>query len=388
MSTHASARPPGPDSDVDPAAERPRRGDGVFAETPWDRWQWLLSCMWLVFLAFPAMALFDSTRDLSGAEIGLGLGILAVFAGVTMWGYYDIGRTDWGWPTYRIAIRTMGLQVALMSTLSLLNQYEAIGSVPFVVAFAVFSLPWRWVIGIAVTGAGLAFSLPTLGGELELGIIFLAVTTFVGTVTSVIRLVDSRQTDHQIVTEELSLVRERERVARDVHDVLGHSLTVVTVKAELAERLLDVDVEASRREIAQIRSLTREALSEVRATVAGLRVARLGDELESARGALTDAGISVEVTGSPDDVDPRHRLVLAWILREGVTNVVRHSHASACRITLEPRSLQVQDDGRGAAASTEGNGIRGARERLREAGGTLLIEPGLEGRGTTWKARL
>ena len=93
------------------------------------------------------------------------------------------------------------------------------------------------------------------------------------------------------MSRELALVAERERVARDVHDVLGHSLTVVTVKAELAERLVDLDPERAKAELAEIQTLSRQALAEIRATVGGLRAARLGDELASARTALAGAGI-------------------------------------------------------------------------------------------------
>src|SRR5690606_543184 len=125
---------------------------------------------------------------------------------------------------------------------------------------------------------------------------------------------------------------ERERVARDVHDVLGHSLTVVSVKAELAERLVDVDPARARAELVEIQSLTREALAEIRATVSGLRVARLGDELVAARTALTGAGIEADLPENPDVVDPRHRIVVAWVLREAVTNVVRHSGATRCTV--------------------------------------------------------
>nr|WP_241728651.1 sensor histidine kinase [Nocardioides zeae] len=180
------------------------------------------------------------------------------------------------------------------------------------------------------------------------------------------------------VGEEIALVAERERVARDVHDVLGHSLTVVVAKAELAERLVDLDPERAKAEIASIRSLSREALGEVRATVSGLRVARLGDELASAREALTAADIVADVPSDPDVVDPRRRIVVAWVLREAVTNVVRHSGASRCTVELGDARLAVSDDGRGGVHQP-GNGLRGIGERVRAAGGTLTVTSGPEG---------
>ena len=109
--------------------------------------------------------------------------------------------------------------------------------------------------------------------------------------TAAIRLMTDRGQEYEAMSRELALVAERERVARDVHDVLGHSLTVVTVKAELAERLVDLDPERAKAELAEIQALSRQALAEIRATVGGLRLARLDDELASARTALVGAGI-------------------------------------------------------------------------------------------------
>src|SRR5699024_7032205 len=184
-----------------------------------------------------------------------------------------------------------------------------------------------------------------------------AVTLFVG----LIRWISDRQDSEDALRRQLDLAAERERVARDVHDVLGHSLTVVTVKAELAERLLDADPDAARSELAEIRSLTRDALDDVRATVAGLRVVRLADEREAARTALAGAGIEADVPTDPSPIDPRRRIVIAWVLREAVTNVVRHSSATRCDVRLGTSSLTVTDDGVGPGTAAEARGLRGAR---------------------------
>ncbi len=197
-----------------------------------------------------------------------------------------------------------------------------------------------------------------------------------------------RGEDYERMSRDLAIVEERERVARDVHDVLGHSLTVVTVKAELAERLVDLDPERAKAELAEIQALSRQALAEIRATVGGLRVARLGDELASARTALAGAGIEAHVPDDPSAVDPRHRTVLAWVLREATTNVVRHSDADACWVELATNRLTVRDDGRGLGGRPEGNGIRGLRERVEAAGGRLSLETGPEGHGTVLEVTL
>ena len=209
-----------------------------------------------------------------------------------------------------------------------------------------------------------------------------------GTICLVVRVLERRGAEHRALTDHLAVTTERERVARDVHDVLGHSLTVVTVKAELAERLVDTDPERAKAELAQIRDLTRQSLAEIRATVGGLRVARLTDQIASTHEALENAGISSELTGDPSAVDPRHRVVLAWSLREAVTNVVRHSSASTCRIELGSDFLTVDDDGEGLRGRREGNGLRGLRERVAFAGGTVEVGPGPSGEGTRLKVQL
>jgi two-component system sensor histidine kinase DesK len=177
---------------------------------------------------------------------------------------------------------------------------------------------------------------------------------------------------------ELALVAERDRVARDMHDVLGHSLTALSIKAELATRLIDVDPERARQELESIQETARQALAEVRSTVGGLRAASLEAELAAAPRVLADAGIETRVVGTVADTDPRHRTLLAWVLRESVTNVVRHAHASTVSIELSPSGLVVADDGTGFEADDrrDGNGLIGMRERVSAAGGTLRLSGG------------
>ena len=174
---------------------------------------------------------------------------------------------------------------------------------------------------------------------------------------------------------ELALVAERDRVARDVHDVLGHSLTALSIKAELAARLIEVDPARARAELESIQETARQALAEVRSTVGGLRAANLEAELAAAPRVLADAGIELRVVGTVADTDPRHRTLLAWVLRESVTNVVRHAGASTVSIELSPTGLVVADDGTGfeTVDGHESNGLRGMRERVSAAGGTLHL---------------
>jgi len=193
-----------------------------------------------------------------------------------------------------------------------------------------------------------------------------------------LRIFGEREEMAHRAQNQYAVVAERERVARDVHDVLGHSLTALSVKADLAARLVDVDPARAKVELESIQATARQALAEVRATVGGLRAGNLEAELAAAPLVLADAGVTTEVVGSVADTDPRHRALLAWVLRESVTNVVRHARAHAVVIELGERGIAVSDDGTGLTGP-EGNGLRGMRERVVGAGGELALrgaEPG------------
>ena len=229
--------------------------------------------------------------------------------------------------------------------------------------------------------------MPLVSGSLAETWYFILIISLVAVSTGLVRVFEERGNAHRAAQADLALAAERDRVARDVHDVLGHSLTVVTVKAELAGRLIDTDPARARDELDQIQALSRVALAEIRATVSGLRVASLADELAAADSALTDAGIRAELPDALDVVDPRHRVILAWVLREAVTNVVRHSGATRCVVELDTDRMRVTDDGQGTKVHKEGNGLRGIRERVCAAGGTLTLTTGPTG-GTVLEVTL
>lgn len=258
---------------------------------------------------------------------------------------------------------------------------------PFVISFATFALPrpWVWLLSGGLVICTAAFVLiPRPHDELPYGFVVLAVAVATGA-GRVMRDVGEDYSRHN---DEMTVLAERERVARDVHDVLGHSLTVLAVKADLAGRLIDVDPERARAEMADVQRLSREALAEIRATVGGLRAAPLSDEIDAARTALHGAGVAAHLPVDPQVLDPLHRPVAGWVLREAVTNVIRHARASRCTIELTETGLVVTDDGVGltAASADPGNGLRGVRERLDGTGGRLELGPGPGGIGTRLEA--
>lgn len=173
--------------------------------------------------------------------------------------------------------------------------------------------------------------------------------------------------------ERLAAVAERERIARDLHDVLGHTLSLIILKSELASKLADQDPRRAAKEIRDVEQVARTALAEVRETVRGYR-ATLDHEIADARALLDAAGIESEFTVDMSTSDPARDAVLAFVLREGVTNVVRHSDAARCGVRItelaETYRLTIVDDGHDARLR-EGNGMRGMRERVVAAGGSL-----------------
>ncbi|MET3666048.1 sensor histidine kinase [Caulobacter sp. 1776] len=175
----------------------------------------------------------------------------------------------------------------------------------------------------------------------------------------------------------LATMAERERISRDLHDLLGHTLTLVAVKAELAARLVSRDAEAAEREMQSVATAAREALAEVRTAVVGMKGASLTTELERARAALAAANVVAEVSAGPTDGYPGQEAVLAMALREAVTNVIRHSGATHCeiRVGLGPSilMLSVVDDGKGGGL-VEGSGLKGMRARLSAIGGALHVK--------------
>ncbi|MEV5329751.1 sensor histidine kinase [Nonomuraea fastidiosa] len=181
--------------------------------------------------------------------------------------------------------------------------------------------------------------------------------------------------------ERLAIDNERLRFARDLHDILGHSLSVMTLKSQLAGRLVDTDPDRARAEMTDVEELSRKALSEVRLAVSEYRGLCLSEEVDNARRALHAAGMRFEVTGRT--VPQEASSVFAWVVREGTTNIVRHSRAAHCRlhygVDRDQAFLELSDDGCGPGKSTEGRGLRGLAERLQAAGGTLYHSPAPDG---------
>ncbi|MEV0444893.1 sensor histidine kinase [Streptomyces spectabilis] len=211
----------------------------------------------------------------------------------------------------------------------------------------------------------------------------IAYGTFLSTmVTAAILSLSEAVRDLRAAREELArraVAEERLRFSRDLHDLLGHTLSVIVVKSEAARRLAPRDVDAALGQVADIESVGRQALTEIREAVTGYREASLSTELDRVRDLLDAAGVETVVRQSGPPLDPRSAALLGWVVREAATNVVRHARATRCEIEVAGAGgrtrLVITDDGRGTGTTPPGSGLKGLAERLAAAGGSLESGP-------------
>ncbi|WP_225639022.1 sensor histidine kinase [Streptomyces solaniscabiei] len=232
---------------------------------------------------------------------------------------------------------------------------------------------WGWSLAVSA-GAVAGFKDGWNGVNIAYG-------TFLSTmVTAAILSLSDAVRQLRAAREELAtraVAEERMRFSRDLHDLLGHTLSVIVVKSEAARRLAPRDLDAALVQVGDIESVGRQALTEVREAVTGYREGSLGTELDRARSALTAADVEPVVRRTGPPLPPQTEALLGWVVREAVTNVVRHSGAGRCEIAVSGGDgrvrLTVTDDGTGAggASSGPGTGLTGLTERLTMAGGSL-----------------
>jgi two-component system sensor histidine kinase DesK len=254
------------------------------------------------------------------------------------------------------------------------------------VAYAM-TLPPSWaargVMAVAALTLALCLVLRTAGPTtalltFETATIGMLVLAFRGSRLLIVQLQEARGEVARLAAGE-----ERLRIARDLHDLLGHTLSLIVLKSEVAARLADRDPAKSLGEVKDIEAVARQALTDVREAVSGYRQRNLTDELDNARGVLTAAGVDLTITTSgtplPDPLDG----LFGWAVREGVTNIVRHARARNATITMSPRNgtavLELTDDGVGGAPGGAGNGLTGLGERVARSGGTMDSGPGARG---------
>jgi two-component system, NarL family, sensor histidine kinase DesK len=343
-------------------APGPARGAG-------SRWR-LYASAWLVYMLAPLSAAIHR------GGVGGAIGVVMVSAFVAL---YASGVPR-GFRNMRLGPYVAGALLALALGMLPFTGEQGLASFVFVAVAALVALP-RWagyavLIALTLLAGVLPYAISSWAndGVVQAVQILLAAAVILAMFSLLRANRELRQAREDLTR--LAALEERERIARDIHDVLGHTLTVITLKATLAQRLVADDAVRATAEIADVERLAREGLADVRATVTATRNVSLTGELSSARAALDAAGIEAQLPSAVDDVPGDRRELFGWAIREGVTNVLRHSRARRCVVTLTSTTVEIQDDGDGppSTVSDGGNGLRGLTDRAAELGG--LVEAG------------
>ena len=239
------------------------------------------------------------------------------------------------------------------------------------------SLP-RYLLHVLALNALLGATAAWVGYPWQALVWMLPMTVVIGVIVNVESAAGEKDLALQLSHDEvrrLAATAERERIGRDLHDLLGHTLSLITLKLELSRKLMDRDPAAARAEVAEAEKVARHALAEVRSAVTGFRAADLAAELASARLLLESSAVALAYD-APPALSPDIERPLALVLREAVTNIARHARATRAEIRFAREGgqlrMRIVDDGRGAGGA-EGNGIAGMRARVRELGGSLAF---------------
>lgn len=347
--------------------------------------------IWLLYLLFLGFQpLFDPTS--TARDWWLAGAVAVAFVPLYGWTHRVIAQRPYLW---RAGVPGGVLGILAMLALALLIVRANSGASTFFIYAAVAAgkvRPRRQALNLLIlVGVGVVVSFFTSNVPLPYTWAAFAPAFFfvpllgLGTIYQAERsAVNAKLRMAQEEVEQLATIAERERIARDLHDLLGHTLSTITLKSELAARLVAHDPERAEREMRDVERLSRETLSEVRSAVSGYRGSGLAGEMANAKLALEAAGMEFDYYMAPLPLKPAVEGVLASALREAVTNVMRHAQANHCRVTLEDDGayviLRVEDDGVGAAnsnpdATTGGIGLSAMRERVRALAGLVTLTP-------------
>lgn len=348
---------------------------------------------WLVCLAFPLIELLQ--KPITPWHLTLGLLALTGFAvGYTwlMWphpatlGAQFRSQSRFSW-LYFGTLSVLAFVFSLVDGLSFLWLFIGLSAL----AGLLFPQYKAFAVIVVLTLSALVLAVTMKGGIAQVDwwwlIAFLLLVRGIGLdMIGVARMGSAIRELHTARRElaRLAVIEERERLARDLHDLLGQTLSMITLKSELAGHLIKEEPERCVQELAEIERVSRQTLREVRKTVAGYRQPTLVNELDEARQLLEAAGVSCLIEQTTGALLPIHDSALAWTIREGVTNVIRHSRARQCLIRLAKEQGMVQvlirNDGelhreQHDDQTSQGNGLAGLRERVAILGGTLEAGP-------------
>lgn len=379
------------------SASTVRRAPGARVRSPYVLW--LLWVIWLPFVTPVIVGLFFSRTSL--ANVIISLVSVALFFAIYLWASWRRAQQLVALSADRKAEVWLPIiaLTALSVVLILMNGKDWLVLFNFICGYVAGRLSTRRVLQVV---GGLLLLIAGLGLLLHIGWLDIGQAAFVICAISIISfsIIRSITTSWELhaAREEiarLAVTAERLRIARDLHDLLGHNLSLIALKSELARRLVEVAPHRAIVEIGDVEQVARKALQEVREAVASYRQPTLSNELQSASEILAAAGIAYHYEGdawSEDALPTVVEAVLAWTIREGVTNVIRHSRAHQCwiRVSCEQQEVHIEivDNGTGTvrtapdlsmvtdmavSASGQGNGLRGLAERVDALGGKLDV---------------
>lgn len=360
-------------------------GERMLGRRPPNGIRAIAACVWLGFVIFPLLNAIGKHGP--PLEHGLVIGGAAVFVAG-----YVLLVLRWRDDSAGVPLAVLAVLIAVSTALTI-SQASGWGFLfTYCAAVAAMATPQRigfYAVLLCSALAGVTSAIGGADGGTVVG--FSASSAGIGMLMLVMRDLRIRNLELGAARAELArlaVAEERERFARDLHDLLGHSLSVIALKAELAGRLLaDAPADAAR-EVTELEQVARTALGEVREAVSGYHQPTLAGELAGARMALSAAGIEADVHESRAALDPPVEAVLAWAVREGATNVIRHSGASHCTLkittSLTDAGVEVIDDGRGAVTNGNSAGLPSAGVGARAANGVAgnAGTPGGAGQGT------
>ncbi|WCC80313.1 histidine kinase [Cutibacterium equinum] len=348
------------------------------------RTQTLYAGIWTVFLVYPIEHIAGNPELVTSQRV-LGLVSIGLFVLIYLVGFWlGIDTLDtwfsrrWmpRWPWAFLAVLCV-----LNAGVAVVDPTAAMEMFAYPLAFTLFLMPASAVLTVLVLEVAAILVARIVNDQQQGWLMAVPSMAMILAAGFISRVWDNNRLEQDKQHKIEATYAERERIASDVHDLLGQSLTVMSMKAELIGRLIDIDPEAAKDQAEDLHTLSREALGQVRGLVSDLNEADLDSQLATAATALATADISLRIRDERTG-ESEHDAVRGWVLREAVTNVVRHSQAKHCWIELSDDVMCITDDGIGVGDAKEGSGRAGMRRRVESIGGRLDIGPGDNGRGT------
>jgi two-component system sensor histidine kinase DesK len=344
--------------------------------------RWYRAVLPLMMVIY-AGEVIPGSEDVRGGRFIVVVAVLIVFCLLYLVAMFRVGgdRRSVMWTILGVMIACNVAELILVGGSAMIMWMLLVA--PLIIRYKLRSAPV--IVGVVVLSYVLPFLEPRwrMAGDLSIPAQILSVSLLVLLFVQLVCVIQALE-QAQAALERMSRASERLQIARDLHDVLGHTLISIAIKAELAGKLIDRDSDRAQVEIGQVEALARQSLADVRATVAGYRARSLATELVAVSELLGSAGVQVVIEEVGEPASPGARELFAWVIRESVTNVVRHAKATTCKIVIEGSSVCVRDDGLGVS-TPYGDGLKGLQERVWRTGGSFEAGP-IEPHG--WQVKL